>query len=111
MAAHGAAGQASLRKGPATRVQPGRRGLSAYKFYLPDEPITPNVTVLGDPTPEPIQQQIHRILQAGMPLTLPDRVIQTMFERRQAGQIQPYVEGHWRPGKVFYPPKPPETRE
>jgi hypothetical protein len=88
------------------------KGLSAYKVYLPDEPILPTVTVLGDTPPKSVQQRICRILQDGMPLTLPERVLHVLFERRaQANQIQPYVEGHWRPGKVFYSPKPPETSE
>jgi hypothetical protein len=50
---------------------------------LPDEPITPNVTVLGDTPAERIQQRITQILQDGVPLTLPERVLHTLFERRQ----------------------------
>ncbi len=82
-------------------------GLSAYKFYLPDAPRKPNVTVLGDPPPAEVHEQITQILQDGSPLVVPEQVLQVLFDRRaQAGQIQPYVEGHWRPGRVFRTPRP-----
>ncbi len=77
-------------------------GLSAYKFYLPDAPRKPNVTVLGEAPPAEVHEQITQILQDGTPLVIPENVLQVIFDRRaQAGQIQPYVEGHWRPGRVF----------
>ncbi len=81
--------------------------LSAYRFYLPDEPRKPNVAVLGDSPAAEVHDQITQILKAGTPLTIPEPVLIMLFDRRtQAHQINEYVEGHHRPGRVFRTPRP-----
>lgn len=80
-------------------------GLSAYKFYLADEPRKPNVTVLGDtPAPE-IHDRITEILKDGTPLVIPEPVLTVLFDRRaQANQTGEYVERHYRPSRGFRTP-------
>ncbi len=74
--------------------------LSAYRLML--EHIW-HVAVLGGVSTEAaVQEKIEHILYAeGTPTQLPDDVLTALNERRQqAHQIGPWVEGHYRPGKV-----------
>ncbi len=74
--------------------------LSAYRLML--EQIY-HVAVLGSaPAEAAIQQQIENILYAeGTPTQLPNEVLIYLFDRRAEQSKQgPWMEGHYRPGKV-----------
>ena len=86
--------------------------LSTYRLQLP--PIAPGwyVAVLGEPPSEEIHAQLLNILSSGEPTTLPAQVLNFLQERRrQASQIAPWVEGHYRPGKKrrLRAPEPRDT--
>ncbi len=74
--------------------------LSAYRLML--EQIYHVAVLGGPPTEAALQERIEHILYAeGTPTQLPDDVLTALSERRQqAQQIGPWVEGHYRPGKV-----------
>ena len=61
-----------------------------------------HVAVLGGaPAEAALQQQLERILYAqGTPTQLPEDLLTVLQERRkQAQNIGPWVQGHYRPGK------------
>jgi hypothetical protein len=70
--------------------------LSTYRFSLHQ---LSHVLVLGCRPAEDLENQIAALLASGMPVALPDELLQTLRERRdQATQLGPWVEGHYRPG-------------
>lgn len=70
--------------------------LSVYRLQLEN---LWNVAVLGTLPPEEVKGQIDYILEKGEAVTLPEQVINALVERRkQATQLGPWVERHYRPG-------------
>ncbi len=74
--------------------------ISAYRMQLKE---IYHVAVLGGAeTAAALQAQIETILYAeGTPTQLPEEVLVYLTERKQqAREVAPWVEGHYRPGKV-----------
>jgi len=74
--------------------------ISAYRIML--EQIYHVAVLGGSQTEATLQAQIENILYAeGTPTQLPDEVLVYLTERKQqAREVGPWVEGHYRPGKV-----------
>ena len=71
--------------------------LSAYRFQLNR---VYHVTVLGQPPPADLDEQVRESLASGEPATLPAEVFQALAERRrQMSRRGPWSEGHYRPGR------------
>lgn len=84
--------QEALYSGPAN-------DLSTYRLILDQ---AWHVTVIGDPPPMGLREQLDTILSTGEPATLPDELLRTLQERRrQAIRRGPWTERHVRP----VPPK------
>lgn len=72
--------------------------LSSYRFILDDNW---HVAVLGEAPPESLDRSLQDILGQGTPTQLPEEIVAYLQERRQeATKLGPWVEGHYRPGKV-----------
>lgn len=70
--------------------------LSVYRFLLNG---ISHVAVLGDQPPTDLDQKLRGILGAGEPTTLPEDILDQLFERRaQASEQGEWVERHFRPG-------------
>jgi hypothetical protein len=69
--------------------------LSAYRFLLER---SWHVAIVGEPPPAAIDRSLRRILAWGESTTLPDDILQQLWERRaQAIKLSPWVERHQRP--------------
>lgn len=70
--------------------------LSAYRIRFKD---SPHVVVIGTNPLQEIDQRLGEILKSGQQTSLPPDVVNTLVQRRRAaGQLGPWVEGHYRPG-------------
>jgi hypothetical protein len=68
--------------------------LSAYRFLLDR---SWHVAVLGEPPPAALERSLRRILAWGESTTLPDDILQQLWQRRtQATKLAPWVERHVR---------------
>jgi hypothetical protein len=68
--------------------------LSAFRFLLER---SWHVAILGDPPPATLDRSLRRILGWGESTTLPDDILQQLWERRaQAIKLGPWVERHVR---------------
>jgi hypothetical protein len=57
-----------------------------------------HVAVLGQAPPETLDRSLRRILAWGEPTTLPDDILQQLWERRaQAIKLGPWLERHEQP--------------
>ncbi len=85
--------------------------LSAYRLML--EQIYHVAVLGGAPAEVALQERIVSILYAeGTPMQLPEDVLTVLNERRQqAQQIGPWMEGHYRPGKVVEVKKKGKNRK
>ncbi len=73
--------------------------VSAYRFHLNQ---LWHVAVLGETPPEEFAQLIQTILSTGEPITLPPEILTFLNQRRiEANQLGDWVEGHYRPGRLF----------
>ena len=71
--------------------------LSAYRFQLNT---IYHVTVLGEPPPADLDDQLTEILASGEPAILPAEVLAALAERRrQMSRRGFWSEGHYRPGR------------
>ena len=69
--------------------------LSAYRFLLER---SWHVAIVGEPPPAALERSLRRILTWGESTTLPDALLQQLWERRtQATKLAPWVELHERP--------------
>ncbi len=58
------------------------------------------VAVLGEQPPQELHHELRRILATGEPTTLPDEVLDVLFQRRtRQRRLGDWVEGHYRPGR------------
>ena len=85
-----AAAQRAIFDGPPNDV-------SAYRFQLNR---VYHVTVLGQPPPPELDDQLVQLLSSGEPATLPAEVLEALAERRrQMSRGAGWTEGHYRPGR------------
>jgi hypothetical protein len=71
--------------------------LSVYRFMLL---AVSHVAVIGEPQPPQVAERVETILKPGEPAELPRDIMGTLLaRRRQARQLGPWVEGHYRPGR------------
>lgn len=69
--------------------------LSVYRLHFEH---AYHVAVLGLEPPRPLRRRLDHILASGEPVTLPESMMQFLFERRMAAtRLGPWVEGHRRP--------------
>lgn len=74
-----------------------RCDLSTYRFLLEN---VSHVAVLGHQPPQELEPELRSLLDRGEAATVPLEVRAVLeARRRQATQIGPWVEGHYRPGK------------
>ncbi|PLS80171.1 MAG: hypothetical protein CYG59_09425 [Chloroflexi bacterium] len=74
---------------------------SSYRFQLEQ---VYHVTVLGERPHTKLERRLERILASGEPVELPEDILDQLWKRRElARQINPWVEGHYRPGKRIFP--------
>ncbi len=71
--------------------------LSCYRFQLDT---VYHVAVLGERPHAKLERKLERILASGEAVELPEDILDVLWRRRElARQINPWVEGHYRPGK------------
>ncbi len=58
------------------------------------------MAVLGERPHVRLERKLEKILASGQAVELPEDILEKLWERRElARQINPWVEGHHRPGK------------
>jgi hypothetical protein len=73
--------------------------LSAYRLRYRD---IPHVVLIGSLPPSDIDAKLAQALADGQQAELPPEISSTLMRRRrQARQLGPWVEGHYRPGRPF----------
>ena len=73
--------------------------LSAYRLRYRD---VPHVVLIGSSPPSDIDAKLAQVLANGLQAELPPEICSTLMRRRrQARQLGPWVEGHYRPGRPF----------
>ena len=73
--------------------------LSAYNLFLDGRPL---VIVLGYPPPPRVHEAIGRILASGQPVSVPEPVLASLFQRSLSQWAQsPWSAHHHEPGQVL----------